>query len=139
MRTLKQLRDYDCAYACMMMLVGMPYTTETAKNMWGVTALHLTDENKGLHGTNFFKALDRVGLPYKYTMMSPQFGSLSFLRFMLWGRRALLQVNSKNVQGVQHLVYWDGQKLRDPSNLICYTSLEECEPNYVFIFDEDIE
>ncbi|MEZ0263009.1 MAG: hypothetical protein ACAH80_18535 [Alphaproteobacteria bacterium] len=39
----------------------------------------------------------------------------------LEGNRALLSVPSLNIEDGLHLVYWDGTKLLDPSNLKTYT------------------
>ncbi len=72
---------------------------------------------------------------YKVLYLSLDWGSVGFTKNMLWGRRACIQVKSKNCQDEFHIVYWDGQELFDPSNKLTYT-WEEVEPIYIWLFNE---
>lgn len=72
---------------------------------------------------------------YFVLFMLPEYATSGFLRNVLWGRRALLQVPSKNYPGEQHIIYWDGRELFDPSNKRAW-EWQEVEPIYVWLFDE---
>lgn len=72
---------------------------------------------------------------YFVLFMLPEYATSGFLRNVLWGRRALLQVPSKNYAGEQHIIYWDGRELHDPSNKRTW-AWKEVEPIYVWLFDE---
>jgi len=61
----------------------------------------------------------------------------STLRDFLWGRRALIQVPSLNFGGEQHVVYWDGSSLFDPSTKNQYDKLEALPmTGYITWFNE---
>jgi len=67
--------------------------------------------------------------------MLPEYATHGFLRNILWGRRALIQVPSKNYAGEHHIVYWDGRALFDPSNERMW-AWPEIHPIYIWLFDE---
>jgi len=59
------------------------------------------------------------------------------LRSLLWGRRAIIQVPSLNLEGEMHVVYWDGSALFDPSTKLRYERWEDVPlNNYITIFNE---
>jgi hypothetical protein len=72
---------------------------------------------------------------YFVLFMMPEYATTGFLRNILWGRRALVQVPSKNYPGEQHIIYWDGRELHDPSNMRQW-EWSQVEPIYLWIFDE---
>lgn len=55
---------------------------------------------------------------------------------MLWGRRAIVTVRSKNEEGSMHAVYWSGAALFDPSTRTKYESWGEVEVKEALIFNE---
>ncbi len=59
----------------------------------------------------------------------------SFGAPLLWGRRALVQVKSKNYEGQSHMVFWNGRKVFDPSPLRTF-EWNEVEPQHVWLFNE---
>lgn len=54
------------------------------------------------------------------------------LKEFIKGRKALLSARSLNFPGVGHCVYWDGEKLFDPSRKKTYT-IETIEPYEIII------
>lgn len=141
----------DCFLCCAAMAASMTYDEAWAK---------LDDELRSCFGTTgrgpqgdqcdkVLKALgfDRVyagarsGDPnsapgdYWVLFIMPEYATRGFLRNMLWGRRALIQVRSKNYVDEHHIIYWDGHGLFDPSNKRAW-EWHEVEPIYLWLFDE---
>lgn len=79
-------------------------------------------------------ASDKPG-SYLMLYVSLDYASVGFTKNMLWGRRALIQVRSKNYRDESHITYWDGHEFFDPSNAKVYT-WNEVEPTYIWLFDE---
>jgi hypothetical protein len=135
--TIKQRHERDCFLCCIAMVAGLTY--EQAAEKWGAEFVAEVGA-KGLTGSKRIDhAFGAVGLErdvhYRVLFMLPEYAALPFLRNVLWGRRALFQVRSKNNPGEHHIVFWDGAALHDPSNKRTY-AWEEAEPIYVWIFDE---
>lgn len=72
---------------------------------------------------------------YFVLYIRPENASLGFVRNILWGRRALVQVRSKNYADEMHIIYWNGRELFDPTNARAY-EWTEVEPLYLWLFDE---
>jgi hypothetical protein len=83
--------------------------------------------------------LERFGLAkdHDYRHLFPQvhLANTAFLRHLLWGRRAIVSVTSKNNRDGMHAIYWDGKALFDPSPKKTYL-WEEVEPVELLIFNE---
>lgn len=108
MYLIQQRSDNDCALAAIAMALG--YTTwsscwtdedlQTVIDSKGVSDLGAWLEKKGLsRGRHFTEA---------YTHGARETASL------LWGRRALVSVNSLNHSQGSHLIYYDGERVWDP-------------------------
>lgn len=140
--TIKQRFDderqrKDCFLCCAAMASGRSYDDAWALLDDGLRAC-LSPDAKGPKGTECDAVLERIGFSkgdYRLLFMLPEYATTGFLRNMLWGRRALIQVPSKNYRGEHHIVYWDGTELHDPSNMHAW-KWEEVEPVYIWIFDE---
>lgn len=126
----KQRGKYDCLLACLSMATDREY-----ESLWPVSFCEEIETAKGTYNDNIAIAFSFANLPYKsiYTGMLPKNGIYAFL----WKRRAILQVPSLNYEDAQHMVYWDGENIKDPSNLQVYQWIKQMPvPEYVFLFDE---
>lgn len=141
--TIKQRFDgdkqrKDCFLCCAAMALGLTYD-EAWRRAGDLQPVFLSD-GKGPRDKQCDLLLLRLGglernVDYHVLFMMPEYATPGFLRNILWGRRALAQVPSKNFAGEQHIVYWDGRGLHDPSNLRCWF-WDEVSPIYVWIFLE---
>lgn len=142
----------DCFLCSAAMAAGVDYDTAWAA-LDDTLRTCLGPSGKGPIGDQCDQILTRLGLDrvrvgartgdpsaaagdYYVLFMMPEYATSGFLRNVLWGRRALLQVPSKNYAGEQHIVYWDGRALHDPSNLREW-KWGEVEPIYIWLFDEN--
>ncbi len=118
------------------MATGTSY--ERAAEKWGAEFLAEVGE-KGCFGENVDFAFNTLGLvkdrDYTLHYLIPRDASVKFTRNVLWGRRAILQVRSKNYPAESHMVYWNGERLFDPSNRLTYV-WEEVEPAYFWLFND---
>lgn len=134
MSNVKQHGDYDCMLACISSAVRRPleeiFPSEFREH---VEAKH------GTHGDDCDRALQLAGLSrdVDYWVVGGYAAAMHAIRRMLKGRRAMLQVPSlNNKPPAQHIVYWDGDNLHDPSNKQVYRWLDQVEPANVWIFNE---
>jgi hypothetical protein len=130
----KQQATFDCFLACITCAVQRPYA-----ELWPADFLADIEAKQTCSGDNIDKAFTLAGLTEKvdywshYVAMIPA-GSL---RGLLKGRRALLQVPSlNNPPPAQHIVYWTGSELHDPSNKQVYRWIDQCQPQHVWLFNE---
>lgn len=131
----KQRSRYDCILACIAMVAQKPY-----EDLWSPEILATCDEKKGVYGERVDEAFKVAGFERNvdyWLVPIPDFVVTSwFLKGLLKGRRAVLQVPSINNEGAQHALYWDGETITDPSNKQVYRWLAHCAPNNVWIFNE---
>lgn len=128
----------DCGVACLAMLTGRDYDDVVA------VVGDAFDPERGLESEQ--TALNRLGFSCTfqdgepvgdYIVHSKPFCiSSSYLRFMLWGRRALVTVPSLNYNGGAHMVYFDGRDVFDPSTLKRYERYKQLEPTSLVLFRE---
>lgn len=135
--TIKQRADRDCFLCCLAMAIGIPYE-EMASRLGDDFVRHVAAN--GLVGSKDLNtAFGGLGLVrdshYVTLCILPEYASTGFLRNVLWGRRACIQVLSKNYKGEHHIVYWDGERLHDPSNKRTY-EWHEVEPVNLWLFSE---
>lgn len=140
--TIKQRFEKDCFLTCIAMAAGIEY--DLALYLFGDELVEKV-KAKGTYGNLVTEAFLRIGLvpDADYTVVNHCIvaeGNLFRLpphsfRDLLWGRRACIQVKSKNYEGEYHIVFWDGRVLHDPSPLKTY-EWDEVEPIYAWIFDE---
>lgn len=138
--TIKQRTEMDCGICCVAMALGLPYERVIA------AADEKFQETMAQHGIEdgmLHELLARLGLQldrdYCGRYLSMHYGSIAFTRNMLWGRRAIVEVKSKNIRYGEdsglHFVYWDGAALHDPSNKTTY-EWAEVEPIKMWLFSE---
>jgi hypothetical protein len=154
--TIKQrfdgdLQRKDCFLCSAAMAAGLEYDAAWERLSDDLRAC-LAPDQRGPQGDQCDQILSRLGFErvrvgartgdpssapgdYFVLFMMPEYATTGFLRNILWGRRALVQVPSKNYPGEQHIIYWDGRELHDPSNARTW-AWSEVEPVYLWIFDE---
>lgn len=119
------------------MALGLTYEQGAAKA--GAAFMNVL-ESRGcdrLLENALLKALGlKVEEDYVQRIFSAHWCSLGFAKNMLWGRRAMVTVRSKNNRDGTHMVYWDGQTMFDPCTREVYGSWEEVEPMEAVIFNE---
>jgi hypothetical protein len=131
----KQHGTYDCMLACIAMVVQRPYA-----ELWPEEIRAECEQKKGVYGERVERCFQHAGLARNvdyWLVPVPDFVVQSwFLRNIIKGRRALLQVPSLNHESTQHMVYWDGARIYDPSNKQVYRWLDQCAPNNLWIFNQ---
>jgi len=131
----KQRSTYDCMLACIAMAVQKPY-----EELWPEEFKKKIEDAHGTHGAVCREALEIAGLiidkDYWIVRLPMEWAAHGSLRQLLNGRRALLQVPSLNNFGEQHIVFWSGETLHDPSNKQIYKWIEQCSIQNVWIFKE---
>ena len=126
------------------MAAGLTY--DAAVEKWGTEFVEWVGV-VGLHGQkNIDRAFDGLGLERDrdYKIVYPvlpgngqewPYEPYDNWRSWVWGRRACIQVKSKNYENRHHIVFWDGVLLHDPSSLKTFT-WEDVEPIWVWVFNE---
>jgi len=132
---VKQQTDSDCFLCCVAMALAVPYETLCKR----IGDLVKPIQVRGSYDADEVVVLTRMGLTehvhYIRLIMMPQYAQTPFLRNVLWGRRAIIAVASKNNRDGKHAIYWDGNELHDPSNREIY-SWGEVHPISMIIFQE---
>lgn len=125
MTTLIQQKTLnDCALASIAMAAG----TDKWEDLWTEADLEAI-KGKGVgHGEDLDAYMLRAGFirrkHYKTVYLHGDVNDAVY--DLLWGRRALLSVRSLNRDGGGHMVYWDGERLWDPSYERTYLHLSSC-------------
>lgn len=111
MKIIKQKTPYDCALASIAMLAGKPYG-----KLWSKGFRARIEEKQQTCGEDLDFAFSRAG-----------FNDTNLIRIcmqrvneydrpdVLKWRRGVIQLPSLNQPNTDHLVYWDGEKIYDPS------------------------
>lgn len=133
---MKQRGASDCVLACLANATGKNYN-----DIFPEEFRKYAEDHKGLYGKTFEQAFEYAGLKAEVDYTAFYCGGdplrRGLLRFMLWGRRALIQVPSlNNPPPNMHLVYWDGVCIHDPSNKQQYTHIDQMQPQYIYFFNE---
>lgn len=127
---VKQRSLYDCLLACICMATDQDYDS-----IWPISFQEEITLHKGAFGDSIVEAFSFAGL--KYTSVYTGRLNKNVIQTFLWKRRAILQVPSLNYEDAMHMVYWDGESIKDPSNLQTYNWFKQMPtPEYVFLFDE---
>lgn len=142
MTLVEQRTDTDCGVCCLAMALRMPYEVVLG-NMPKEHLETLSDPKKGMSTemyADLFAALGlRIEEDYAVRSMGYQWGTYKYTKNLLWGRRAICAVRSKNSPDCYHFVYWDGKTLYDPSTKEKYTQEEweaNMEPFKMYLFNE---
>lgn len=130
---VKQRATYDCVLAVLAMASGKPY-----EEMFDPAFCQIVEQATKCSGDNLDEAYKRAGFINGENMWIVYFGNNEprLARQMLMGRRAMIQVPSLNHEGAEHMIYWDGRQILDPSNKQVYKYLQHVFPTYVTIFNE---
>jgi hypothetical protein len=141
MITIKQRYEQDCFLCCIAMAAGLSY--DDAIEKWGGDFVEWVGQ-VGLHGQkNIDRAFDAIPFArnWDYRVVYPvipgngQEWPQDNWRQWIWGRRACIQVKSKNYENRHHIVYWDGDNLHDPSPKKTF-AWGEVQPVWVWVFNE---
>lgn len=135
---VEQQTATDCGICCLAM-----FFDATAAYVDGFVRLSHREElaTKGMSYEMYVDLLNDIGLEgmYEVRYYGYQWGTYKFFKNMLWGRRAICAVRSKNHEQSYHFVYWDGHQVYDPSTKEKYTQEDwdsNLEPFRAYIFDE---
>lgn len=130
-----QRTDHDCVFCCLAMVLGLTYEQAAARagaafmeilNVQGCT----DPMEQALYAAfGLKKEVDFLELRY-----SPHWASIAGVRNLLWGRRAMVTVRSKNIPDGFHMLYWDGNQVFDPSSKRRYEDWSEVEPVEMILF-----
>lgn len=124
-----QRATYDCVLACLAMATGRDYD-----DLWPQGFRDAVEKAKGTgSGDLHERAFELAGLEAKRDYISVYCGMAptDIVRKMIWGRRALVQVPSLNHERSSHYVYWDGERVFDPSTKQRYQWLSSMAPEWV--------
>lgn len=134
---VRQRNTNDCLFACAAMALGMTYDEAEARA--GAAFMNLL-QSQGCNNAMENALLGALGLKvnvdYCMRTFNNHWTSVGFVKNMLWGRRAIVTVRSRNNRDGSHAVYWDGSKLFDPCTQDVYPSWDEVEPVEAVIFNE---
>lgn len=130
---IQQISDSDCALASLAMFVGATswYDVWTLEDLEPILG-------KGIGDTDEYLA--RLGYVRRRHFRNAYIHDLrdmeSFCTLM-WKRRALLSVHSLNTADGNHMIYWDGMRIWDPSPKRTYLHLRSAHVQRVTVFDEE--
>jgi hypothetical protein len=142
--TIKQRYEQDCFLCCLAMAIGMSYDDAASKcGPELADAIKCSGLSQRANAERAFNALDllcgRDYIPIRSTIeMKAVQHHAELAKELLWGRRALIQVKSKNYDNRYHIVYWDGAELHDPSPLRTYT-WEEVNPGWIWLLNDAVQ
>lgn len=128
---IKQQGTFDCALASISMALGHDVYN------WPEAFRAKVEAKQGAYGEMFEEAFQFFGLTYGVDVKSFYTGNMDRhqVAAVLWGRKAMIQVPSLNIDRAQHIVFWDGTEVQDPSNLQVYRWLGQitaCEHVWMF-------
>lgn len=137
MTKLIQQRSFnDCAIPCIAMALGVTYDE---------LAIQLPVEMlAGIHesGTKTETMIEMFGLMglevenFRHFYYGPSWGTVKWTKNLLWGRRSILSCHSLNHKDGKHYVYFNCEKLFDPSTRKTYKSFDDMEPIEIWLFKE---
>lgn len=106
MELIKQRTPYDCALACLVMVIGQDYDHVRSK---------IPDTGEGMYTNEILDTLDAFDIEWDYSKEVPVSDKDTFI----------LTVPSKNVEGRLHSIVYHHGKVYDPSTRIQYTDPED--------------
>lgn len=130
---VKQRGDFDCVLATLAMAAGKPY-----EELFDEEFCQRIEDATTCDGDNLKEAYRRAGFTRDVDFQVIYIGNkgIRILRRLLWKRRALLQVPSLNYPDSEHFIYWDGDRLYDPSNKQTYDHMHAVFPTYITLFKD---
>jgi hypothetical protein len=133
-KVVKQRAVSDCVLACLAMASGKDYTTIFSKKL-----IKSIEKAGGAHGDTLDQAYSAAGYvkDKTYTDVYTAQANVSTIKALIWKRKAMLQVDSLNFDGGMHLIFWDGDKIIDPSNKQTYKFIKNiAKIYYVTVFND---
>lgn len=123
---IRQRTDSDCGICCIAMMAGVSY--ETAMQAAG------TDFVDGVAPEAVAPILKRLGFKAQdiETIPLDRDGSDDF-KGILRGRRALVSVRSINEPGANHMLFWNQDRLIDPSPRVKQTNVNTIKPHRIVL------
>jgi ABC-type bacteriocin/lantibiotic exporter with double-glycine peptidase domain len=133
-KVVKQKTKNDCALACLAMVSGKNYDKIFKKSL--IKAIEKAGTATGDNLDAAYKAAGYIK-DETYKVLYTAQDNANTVRSMIWKRKALLQVDSLNYEGGMHLIFWDGEKLIDPSNHQTYKFIKNiAKIYYVTVFSD---
>jgi len=132
---IKQQAEFDCVLVSIANATGKDYY-----EIFPEEFRRVVQEKKGCYSGEITQAFEYAGLTkdVDYKSLYVRHADEAVVRSFLWKRKALIQAVSLNHEGSEHVMFWDGQELHDPSNKQVYKYLSSVYPTYVWIFNEVI-
>lgn len=123
---IRQRTDTDCALCCIAMLCGVNYDT-ALKAAGG-------DVSAGINARQAREIMHRLAVPYE-AIATIELGEDWWPAIMpiLAMTKALLSVKSINAPGENHMIYWTGCELIDPSGMERQEVMADIRPHRVIL------
>lgn len=131
---IKQKGLYDCVLASIAMAKGC----ETWEELWGEADLAEVD-GKGVSDERPW--MEKAGFKdnqWKRIYVYEGSGQ-AIIKKLLWKRRAMIAANSLNTAEHGHMMYWDGEKIFDPSTQRTFEFINSLVINSIIIFDDGVD
>jgi hypothetical protein len=116
MELVRQRTNDQCAIASIVMATGLDY--DYVLNVATIARSYI-------QGTHTASLLNELNVGFRAVYDHGQRFGISVWRDFLYGRRAVLSVESLNNEGGKHLVFWDGYKVLDPQNGNTFDGVEK--------------
>jgi ABC-type bacteriocin/lantibiotic exporter with double-glycine peptidase domain len=133
MKIVKQKGESDCVLASLAMATGRPYSS-----LFKPAFRKKIEAANGCYDSTLKEALKMAGFVEGKNALSIWTQDLDkkYVQALIWKRKALIQVVSLNYAGGEHMIYWDGKELFDPSNKQVYKFVENLRPTYVWLLGD---
>lgn len=140
LETIKQRDRFDCMVCCVAMAIGRPYEDVLEAGLdtgaydpeIGTGGIDVLLAHLGFTARTLNKHTEGdYSLRHK-----PAALDAGYWREFAWGRRAIFCVPSRNHAVGSHAIYWDGERLHDPSNGKTYTHWVDVLPDEIILFRE---
>lgn len=132
---IQQKSGHDCALAAMAMMIG----AQSWDEVWTEADLQKVIAENGIGDLSPW--LKRLGMEPRVHYCTAYVHGLAdhdTIRTLLWMRRALLSVHSLNLPDGNHMIYWDGGRIWDPSTARTYEHLRSAIISRIYVFDDSI-
>lgn len=123
---IRQRNDSDCGICCVAMLAGASYEQAIA------AAGDHYQEGVGLHAAA--PVLEKLGVAaHRIATITLGYDWAEGFKGLIGGKRALLSVPSVNEPDANHMVYWNVDRVVDPSPRVKQTDIQKIRPHRIVI------